>query len=524
MTDAAHAAREGGQADAGAAGSRRTARELNARLPAHRPLGRWAPASAHDERARRLADRAADAGAGRAHRRRACSSATTRRAAGRLRLRAGHAVDRRQPRGERPHRRRAARIASRERLQRRRRGLERRPRRRRQARHELSAHRPHERCTSTTRSRTSAPTTAARYGGSEGNLSPASRRACRTARACISRSAISTRRLVGRASRTRRASSSRRRPSGWNLGASTDIGTLRDTLTGAETERRAAGFRVGYGFDAMQLSSGVEYRFDETEQLDLTLTTRRRGCSGTTSSTRSRPTGALLGKLNHSDSESSLGAVLRRRLHRGRARLRVSPGAQRPVEHAGQVHVLLQRADARISSRCRARRPQFIQKSHVASLDLTYDLTPTLVDRRQVRAPPGRGEPGPRQPEVLRQHGRSLRRAHGLALQARTGRPRSRGACSTCRTSTTSAAARWSSSIALLERALQGRRRLQLHGLLGRPDGPELHHRGVVHQPRGEDLIRAGVPGAIRTHDLLLRRQPLYPPELRGREKRPDSG
>jgi hypothetical protein len=26
----------------------------------------------------------------------------------------------------------------------------------------------------------------------------------------------------------------------------------------------------------------------------------------------------------------------------------------------------------------------------------------------------------------------------------------------------------------------------------------------------------SGVPGGIRTHDLLLRRQPLYPPELQG--------
>ena len=33
-----------------------------------------------------------------------------------------------------------------------------------------------------------------------------------------------------------------------NLGANTDIGTLRNMLTGAETERRAAGFRVGFGF------------------------------------------------------------------------------------------------------------------------------------------------------------------------------------------------------------------------------------------------------------------------------------
>ena len=27
---------------------------------------------------------------------------------------------------------------------------------------------------------------------------------------------------------------------------------------------------------------------------------------------------------------------------------------------------------------------------------------------------------------------------------------------------------------------------------------------------------KSGVPGGIRTHDLLLRRQPLYPPELQG--------
>ncbi len=60
-----------------------------------------------------------------------------------------------------------------------------------------------------------------------------------------------------------------------NLGASTDIGTLRDAVTGAETERQAAGFRFGYGFNALQLSSGVEYRTDETEQPDLTFNTPR---------------------------------------------------------------------------------------------------------------------------------------------------------------------------------------------------------------------------------------------------------
>jgi len=60
-----------------------------------------------------------------------------------------------------------------------------------------------------------------------------------------------------------------------NLAASTDVGTLRDMLTGAETDRQAAGFRVGYGFTALQLSSGVEYRYDETEQPDLSFNTRK---------------------------------------------------------------------------------------------------------------------------------------------------------------------------------------------------------------------------------------------------------
>jgi hypothetical protein len=49
-----------------------------------------------------------------------------------------------------------------------------------------------------------------------------------------------------------------------NLAASTDFGTLRDMRTGAETERRAAGFSVGYGFTALQLSTGIEFRSDDT--------------------------------------------------------------------------------------------------------------------------------------------------------------------------------------------------------------------------------------------------------------------
>ena len=70
----------------------------------------------------------------------------------------------------------------------------------------------------------------------------------------------------------------------WNFGGSAEFGTLLDAQTGAETDRRAAGVRVGYGLDRMQFSSAVEYRRDDAEQLDLRTRKGPPGCSVTTSS------------------------------------------------------------------------------------------------------------------------------------------------------------------------------------------------------------------------------------------------
>jgi hypothetical protein len=60
----------------------------------------------------------------------------------------------------------------------------------------------------------------------------------------------------------------------WDLGANVDVGTLMNRQTGAEIKRKAGGARIGYGFDTIQLSSGLEYRYDETEQLDGMWTDR----------------------------------------------------------------------------------------------------------------------------------------------------------------------------------------------------------------------------------------------------------
>ena len=41
----------------------------------------------------------------------------------------------------------------------------------------------------------------------------------------------------------------------WNLSGSTEIGNLRDSQTGAETDRKAAAINTGYGVAKMQFSN-----------------------------------------------------------------------------------------------------------------------------------------------------------------------------------------------------------------------------------------------------------------------------
>jgi len=60
----------------------------------------------------------------------------------------------------------------------------------------------------------------------------------------------------------------------WNLGSSAGVRHAARFLIGAETDRRAAGIRLGYGSDTMQFSSAVEYRRDDAEQPDTTRTER----------------------------------------------------------------------------------------------------------------------------------------------------------------------------------------------------------------------------------------------------------
>jgi hypothetical protein len=164
----------------------------------------------------------------------------------------------------------------------------------------------------------------------------------------------------------------------WSLGFNTDIGTLQDVQTGAETERIAGGIKIGYATDALQLSSGVEYRNDDAEQLDLGRTERETWLFRSNFKYQINPGSRLLGKLNHSESESSQGTF-----YDGGYTEAVFGYALRPVDH-DRLNALVKYTyfynvptTEQISLQNVA--TEFIQKSHIAAVDVTYDITPSIT-------------------------------------------------------------------------------------------------------------------------------------------------
>jgi flagellar motor protein MotB len=160
----------------------------------------------------------------------------------------------------------------------------------------------------------------------------------------------------------------------WSLTANWENGTLVNGLTLAETRRRAGGGRVGYASERLRLSSGVEYRFDEAEQLDGTWSDRNTWLFRNSFKLQMTPDWRLLGKFNHSFSDSSLG-----QFYDGGYTEGVLGYAYRPVKHdrlnalAKYTYFYDVPTPEQVTLQDVA--AQFLQKSHVLSLDVDYDLT-----------------------------------------------------------------------------------------------------------------------------------------------------
>jgi flagellar motor protein MotB len=161
----------------------------------------------------------------------------------------------------------------------------------------------------------------------------------------------------------------------WNFGASAEVGTLVNAQTDAQTDRRAATFRVGYGLDWIQWSSAVEYRRDDAKQLDLTHTGRTAWLFRNHFKLQLTPDWRMVGKLDHSFSNSSLGSF-----YDGGYTEVVYGYAYRPVRNDRFNALVKYTFFFNVPSPDQvgaANTPvEFLQRSHIASVDLSYDLTP----------------------------------------------------------------------------------------------------------------------------------------------------
>jgi flagellar motor protein MotB len=160
----------------------------------------------------------------------------------------------------------------------------------------------------------------------------------------------------------------------WNFGSTAEFGKLFDSQTGAETNRKAAGIHMGYGLDKIQFSSAIEFRRDDAQQPDLTHTVTTVLLLRNSFKYQLTPSWRLIGKLDHSISDSSLG-----QFYAGGYTEAVAGYAFRPVQNdrlnALVKYTYFYNVPTTDQLGLQNTATEFLQKSHIAALDLNYDLT-----------------------------------------------------------------------------------------------------------------------------------------------------
>ncbi|HEX3082077.1 MAG TPA: flagellar motor protein MotB, partial [Candidatus Saccharimonadia bacterium] len=160
----------------------------------------------------------------------------------------------------------------------------------------------------------------------------------------------------------------------WNFGGSAEFGNLFDSQTSAETRCKAAGIHMGYGLDKIQFSSAVEFRRDDAQQPDLTHVVQSVLLLRNNFKYQLTPSWRVLGKLDHSISDSSLGDF-----YAGGYTQAVVGYAYRPVKNdrlnALVKYTYFYNVPTTDQFGLQNIATEFLQKSHIAALDVNYDLT-----------------------------------------------------------------------------------------------------------------------------------------------------
>ncbi len=161
----------------------------------------------------------------------------------------------------------------------------------------------------------------------------------------------------------------------WSLTGNIENGTLEDRRTSVETDRTAVSATVSYRFDSVLASSGMEYRLDETERSTGGSEDKTTWLFRNSLKLQLTPDWRLLAKFNHALSGKSF-----ENFFEGDYTEAVLGYAYRPVSN-DRLNALLKytyfynsKAADQVSA-AGSTADSFIQKSHIAALDVTYDLT-----------------------------------------------------------------------------------------------------------------------------------------------------
>jgi len=161
-----------------------------------------------------------------------------------------------------------------------------------------------------------------------------------------------------------------------NLGITLDIGRLQDNNTAAIIERNAYGVSLGYGFENLKYAGAVEHRIDKTENPDTSVSTRTTTLYKNSLKYQVNPNWRLISKLNHSTSISSLGDF-----YNGNFTEAVIGYAYRPVENdklnALFKYTYFNNLPAKDQVTLTNTAAEYIQRSNILSVDMTYDISKT---------------------------------------------------------------------------------------------------------------------------------------------------
>jgi flagellar motor protein MotB len=160
-----------------------------------------------------------------------------------------------------------------------------------------------------------------------------------------------------------------------NLGAKTEFGTLQDNLTGAKIKRTAVGVNAGYGFQKLKIASALEFRVDDSQQPDTSYVERTSWLFKNNFNYQLTPDWRLVGKFDYSQSTSSQGGF-----YDGSYVEAVVGYAYRPVNNdrlnALFKYTFFYNVPAAEQISGTSTTAGVLQRSHIASVDVMYDLTP----------------------------------------------------------------------------------------------------------------------------------------------------